>query len=112
MALIKAAVRHGRLTATDIIPGTVLHHFLYKSRANVQFVMPSYEPHFTTLLARRRFGSTIPQFSLQSSKSLQRHVKLTSFGPVMPNRLGCSLSITLYTVARMPETPISKSITA
>ena len=54
MAVIKSAVRRGRPAATDIVPGTVLRHFLYKSRANVQFVMPSYEPHFTTLLARRR----------------------------------------------------------
>ena len=54
MAIIKAAVRRGRLTATDIVPGTVLRHFLYKSKGNVQFTMPSYEPHFTSLLARRR----------------------------------------------------------
>lgn len=57
MARIKSAVRRGRPTATDIVPGTVLRHFLYKSRANVQFTMPSYEPHFTTLLARRRLLS-------------------------------------------------------
>lgn len=57
MAIIKSAVRRGRPTATDIIPGTVLRHFLYKSRSNVQFAMPSYEPYFTTLLARRRLLS-------------------------------------------------------
>lgn len=54
MPIIKSAVRRGRSTATDIVPGTVLRHFLYKSRANVQFTMPSYEPHYTTMLARRR----------------------------------------------------------
>lgn len=54
MAIIRTAIRNGRFAATDIVPGTVLYHFVYKSRANVQFVMPSYEPHFTTLLARRR----------------------------------------------------------
>ncbi|KAL8911743.1 MAG: hypothetical protein Q9171_003135 [Xanthocarpia ochracea] len=54
MDIIRTAIRRGRFAATDIVPGTVLHHFIYKSRANVQFVMPSYEPHFTTLLARRR----------------------------------------------------------
>lgn len=54
MSVIKAAVRRGRPTATDIVPGTVLRHFLYKSKGNVQFTMPSYEPHFTTMLARRR----------------------------------------------------------
>ncbi|KAI4263824.1 MAG: hypothetical protein L6R42_001047, partial [Xanthoria sp. 1 TBL-2021] len=57
MAIIRTAIRNGRFAATDIVPGTVLHHFVYKSRANVQFVMPSYEPHFTTLLARRRLLS-------------------------------------------------------
>ena len=57
MSRIKAGVRRGRPSATDIIPGTVLRHFLYKSRANVQFTMPSYEPHFTTVLARRRLLS-------------------------------------------------------
>ncbi|KAL8671937.1 MAG: hypothetical protein Q9224_007601, partial [Gallowayella concinna] len=53
MTIIKAAIQKGRYAATDIVPGTVLHHFIYKSRANVQFTMPSYNPHFTTLLARR-----------------------------------------------------------
>lgn len=57
MSLIKAAVRRGRPATTDIIPGTVLRHFLYKSRANVQFVMPSYAPYFSTLLARRKLLS-------------------------------------------------------
>lgn len=57
MAIIKAAVRRGRPAATDIVPGTVLRHFLYKSRANVQFTMPSYEPKFTTLLDRRKLVS-------------------------------------------------------
>ena len=57
MAIIKAAVRRGRPAVTDIVPGTVLRHFLYKSRANVQFTMPSYEPGFPTLLARRRLLS-------------------------------------------------------
>ncbi|KAL9000653.1 MAG: hypothetical protein Q9169_000689 [Polycauliona sp. 2 TL-2023] len=57
MRIIRTAIRNGRFAATDIVPGTVLHHFIYKSRANVQFVMPSYEPHFTTLLARRRLLS-------------------------------------------------------
>ncbi|KAI9722653.1 MAG: hypothetical protein M1812_001584 [Candelaria pacifica] len=57
MGIIKSAVQRGRLSATDIVPGTVLRHFLYKSRGNVQFTMPSFEPHFNTLLARRRLLS-------------------------------------------------------
>jgi vacuolar fusion protein MON1 len=55
MEIIKTAVRQGRPSATDIVPGTQLKHFLYKSRANVQFTMPSFSPHFSNLLARRRY---------------------------------------------------------
>lgn len=54
MALIKDAVRKGRSRVTDIVPGAQLLHFLYKSRANVQFTMSSFSPHFNTLIARRR----------------------------------------------------------
>lgn len=57
MTLIKTAACRGRPSATDILPGTVLRHFLYKSRANVQFIMPAYDPHFPTLIARRELLS-------------------------------------------------------
>lgn len=57
MENIQSAVLEGRPKATDIVPGTVLRHFLFKSRANVQFVMPSYEPHFAGTVARRRLLS-------------------------------------------------------
>ncbi|KAM3065994.1 Vacuolar fusion protein mon1 [Clarireedia jacksonii] len=53
MEIIKNAVRRGRPTTTDIVPGTTLRHFLYKSRANVQFTMPSFEPYYNTLVNRR-----------------------------------------------------------
>jgi hypothetical protein len=54
MELIKTAVLNGRPSVTDIVPGTVLRHFLYKSRGNLQYVMPTYEPHFATMIDRRR----------------------------------------------------------
>lgn len=54
LEVIKEAVRKGRPNTTDIVPGTQLRHFLYKSRANVQFTMPSFSPDFSSLLARRR----------------------------------------------------------
>jgi hypothetical protein len=54
MDIIKAAVHRGRPSTTDIVPGTQLRHFLYKSRSNVQFTMPSFSPHFSSLIARRR----------------------------------------------------------
>jgi hypothetical protein len=54
MDVIKSAVRRGRPSTMDIVPGTQLRHFMYKSRANVQFMMPSFSPHFGSLIARRR----------------------------------------------------------
>lgn len=54
LKVIKSAVDQGRPLTTDIVPGTVLHHFLYKSRANVQFTMSSYAPEFTSVSRRRR----------------------------------------------------------
>ncbi|RAH67179.1 guanine nucleotide exchange factor MON1 [Aspergillus aculeatinus CBS 121060] len=56
--IIKEAVAKGRPSTTDIVPGTVLHHFLYKSRANVQFTMSSYDPEFSSISRRRRLMST------------------------------------------------------
>ncbi|KAK2794841.1 Vacuolar fusion protein mon1 [Emmonsiellopsis sp. PD_5] len=58
ITVIKTAIEKGRPTTTDIIPGTVLRHFLYKSKANVQFTMSSYYPDFSTVLGRRRLLST------------------------------------------------------
>ncbi|KAK2062555.1 trafficking protein Mon1 [Colletotrichum caudatum] len=54
LALIQAAVRAGRPRTTDIAPGGQISHFLYKSRANVQFSMSALDPVFSSLMARRR----------------------------------------------------------
>jgi len=54
LEMIRQAVHKKRPQCTDIIPGTVLRHFLYKSRGNVQFIMPAYEPYFDTPISRRR----------------------------------------------------------
>ncbi|KAF2827544.1 DUF254-domain-containing protein [Ophiobolus disseminans] len=51
---IRTAVKQGRPKCTDIVPGSPLRHFLYKSRGNVQFTMPSFEPYFEGALERRR----------------------------------------------------------
>ncbi|KAL2815782.1 trafficking protein Mon1-domain-containing protein [Aspergillus cavernicola] len=56
--LIREAINKGRPSTTDIVPGSVLHHFVYKSRANVQFTMSSYEPEFASIPRRRRLIST------------------------------------------------------
>lgn len=47
LRIIQDSIQLGRPLPTDIVPGTVLRHFLFKSKANVQFYMPSlnqYEP--------------------------------------------------------------------
>ncbi|OKL55693.1 Vacuolar fusion protein mon1 [Talaromyces atroroseus] len=58
MKIMKEAIRKGRPSPTDIVPGTVLRHFIYKSKAHVQFAMSSYEPDFTSLTRHRRLIST------------------------------------------------------
>ncbi|KAJ5634422.1 Vacuolar fusion protein MON1 [Penicillium herquei] len=57
LKIIRAAIDQGRPATTDIVPGSVLHHFLYKSRANVQFTMSSFAPTFNSIARRRRLMS-------------------------------------------------------
>ncbi|KXH64986.1 trafficking protein Mon1 [Colletotrichum nymphaeae SA-01] len=54
LSLIQTAARAGRPETTDIAPGGQISHFLYKSRANVQFSMSALDPVFSSLMARRR----------------------------------------------------------
>jgi vacuolar fusion protein MON1 len=54
LAIIKNAARLGRPDVRSIAPGSQISHFLYKSRANVQFSISSLEPLFESVLARRR----------------------------------------------------------
>ncbi|PBP24630.1 Vacuolar fusion protein mon-1 [Diplocarpon rosae] len=75
MEVIRTAVRQGRPSTTDIVPGTPLRHFLYKSRANVQFAMPSFFPHFGTLLARRKL-MTLYHSLHASSHARHSHLKV------------------------------------
>ncbi|KAI2618898.1 vacuolar fusion protein MON1 [Hypoxylon sp. NC1633] len=55
--IIKSAAQQGRPKMNDIAPGTHVSHFLFKSRANVQFCMPSFLPTFGTLISHRRLMS-------------------------------------------------------
>jgi hypothetical protein len=54
LAIIRASAHAGRPNIVDIAPGSQMSHFLYKSRANVQFCMSSMTPAFTEDVARRR----------------------------------------------------------
>ncbi|KAJ5772638.1 hypothetical protein N7520_003167 [Penicillium odoratum] len=62
LKVIRAAIDEGRPATTDIVPGAVLHHFLYKSRANVQFTMSSFAPTFSSISRRRRSVSASQHF--------------------------------------------------
>ncbi|AEO66017.1 uncharacterized protein THITE_2113737 [Thermothielavioides terrestris NRRL 8126] len=44
LSLIRSAAREGRPKIQAVAPGAQISHFLYKSRANVQFCMSSLEP--------------------------------------------------------------------
>jgi vacuolar fusion protein MON1 len=46
MSLIQASAKAGRPQVTDVVPGSQVSHFLYRSRANVQFVMSALHPTF------------------------------------------------------------------
>ncbi|KAI1172462.1 vacuolar fusion protein MON1 [Nemania sp. FL0916] len=55
--LIKAAANKSRPLVTEIAPSTQISHFLFKSRANVQFCMPSLQSTFSSLISHRRLMS-------------------------------------------------------
>lgn len=75
LGIIKSAVRKGQASCTDIVPGTVLKHFLYKSRGNVQFVMPSFQPHYHGLVSRRKL-MTLYHTLHESTHSRTAHLKV------------------------------------
>ncbi|KAK2815386.1 Vacuolar fusion protein mon1, partial [Arthroderma sp. PD_2] len=75
MDVLKVALEKGRPAPTDIVPGTVVRHFMYKSKANVQFTMSSYSPEFMTVLDRRRLISTYHSLHL-SVHAKPSHVKV------------------------------------
>ncbi|KAI0154768.1 vacuolar fusion protein MON1 [Xylariaceae sp. FL1272] len=57
LEIIKSAVAKGRPQVSEIAPGTHISHFLFKSKTNVQFIMPSLQPTFNTVIAHRRLMS-------------------------------------------------------
>ncbi|KAI1419631.1 vacuolar fusion protein MON1 [Xylaria sp. FL1777] len=59
--LIKATAVKGRPLAAEIAPNTHISHFLFKSRANVQFCMPSLQPAFSSLISHRRLMTLYSQ---------------------------------------------------
>ncbi|KAI0512546.1 vacuolar fusion protein MON1 [Xylaria bambusicola] len=59
--LIKVTALKGRPSAAEIAPNTHISHFLFKSRANVQFCMPALQPTFSSLVSHRRLISLYSQ---------------------------------------------------
>lgn len=57
LAVIQSAVRARRPLLSQIVPGNPMNHFLYKSKANVQFCMASLEAPFDAVSERRRLMS-------------------------------------------------------
>jgi vacuolar fusion protein MON1 len=57
LRVVQEAIKAGRPSTTDIVPGTVIRHFLYKSKGNVQFCMPSFA-YYETPGLRRKLLST------------------------------------------------------
>ncbi|KID76836.1 Vacuolar fusion protein MON1 [Metarhizium brunneum] len=57
LATIRKAARAGRPAVSQVAPGSQVSHFLYKSRANVQFCMSSLQPLFAHVVERRRLLS-------------------------------------------------------
>ncbi|KAG6008312.1 Vacuolar fusion protein mon1 [Claviceps maximensis] len=57
LAIIRDAVRVGRPLVSQVAPGSQVSHFIYKSRANVQFCMSSLRPSFSKVVQRRRLLS-------------------------------------------------------
>ncbi|KAI1005341.1 Vacuolar fusion protein [Podosphaera aphanis] len=73
--IIQKSVLRDHLNIAEIVPGTQLQHFLYKSRPNVQFTMPTFSPHFNDLLAQRRLMSLYHNLH-ESVHSKHSHLKL------------------------------------
>ncbi|KAJ4295995.1 Vacuolar fusion protein mon1 [Collariella sp. IMI 366227] len=61
LALIRLAAREGHPRIQTIAPGAQISHFLYKSRANVQFCMSSLEPSTSTTSHPTSSSSPQPQ---------------------------------------------------
>ena len=80
LAMIRTAVREGRPCIATVAPGAQISHFLYKSRANVQFCMAALEPTFggpdpEKMVARRRLMSLYHQLHA-SMHTKHSHLKV------------------------------------
>lgn len=112
LSLIRSACREGRPKISSISTSSSstayqeiqLSHFLYKSRANVQFCMPSLEPHFSgpepeRQIARRKLMSVYHQLHA-SMHAKHSHLKvLHSVGEDVASLAWITPVFELYCVA-------------
>jgi hypothetical protein len=75
LAIIKAAIKAGRPQVTTVAPGTQISHFLYKSRAHVQFCMSSLEIVGDELVKRRQLMTLYHQLHA-SAHNRHSHLKV------------------------------------
>jgi hypothetical protein len=54
LRILTHCIKAGRAQCSEVVPKSPIRHFLYRSRPNVQFTMPSYAPHFSNLISRRK----------------------------------------------------------
>ncbi|KAK8056941.1 hypothetical protein PG993_002168 [Apiospora rasikravindrae] len=57
LEIIRTAARQGRPKVAEVAPGLQISHFLFKSKANVQFCMSALDPTFSDAVSRRRLMS-------------------------------------------------------
>lgn len=75
LALIQSSARVGRPKIQDMAPGSQMSHFMYKSRANVQFCMSSMSPSFDDDVDRRRLLDVYHQLHI-SVHAKNAHLKV------------------------------------
>ena len=76
LSALATAMQAGRAPCATLLPGgTPLKHFLYKSRGNVQFTMPAFEPHFAGAVARRKLMTLYAQLH-EAAHARNSHLKV------------------------------------
>ncbi|GFP52470.1 vacuolar fusion protein MON1 [Trichoderma asperellum] len=75
LAIIRDAARAGRPSMAQIAPGSPICHFLFKSRANVQFCMSDLEPAFSHPVKRRRLMTVYHELHA-STHAKNAHLKI------------------------------------
>lgn len=74
MAIIKLAAKAGRPQVNAIAPGSQISHFLFKSRANVQFCMSALEPAFGSVTSPTKQGEEVERGSHDDGLVSRRHL--------------------------------------